>query len=136
MQDIDSFMVAALDGATKKALEKAQERALIQAWKQKMHDDLRINNISKENKTVSAQTDQAYAFEIGFVGEVDVTPLLKQWGADKGVKIPDEGKFNVNFQKHRSRYKFMFKSIPNKGETKAIMDEAFNSNIRGGTVYG
>ena len=134
MSDIDNFMKQTLDGETQKALAKAQEKALIHAWHNVMHDDLRANNISKNNKTISARTEQAYAFEIGFVGNVKVTPLLQEWGISKGVSIPKTGTFPVNFQKHRSRYKFMFKSIPNKGETKAVTDLAFSQTIRGGTV--
>jgi hypothetical protein len=134
MSDVDSFVKKSLEDSTLKALENARERALINYWRQEMKNDLRINNISKDNKSVSAQTDQAYAFETGFVGEVEVTPLLKQWGVDKKVPVPDKGKFSVNFQNKGKRYKFMFKSIPNKSEEKAILDSAFSQTIRGGTV--
>ena len=134
MSDIDNFMRVSLEKESVKALEHAQERALIHKFKQVMHDDLRFNNISKNNKTVAARTDQAHAFETGFVGEVDVTPLLKEWGIERKVKIPRQGKFDVNFQNKGKRYKFMFKSIPNKTETKVILDGAFSQTIRGGTV--
>lgn len=134
VKDIEAFTSKSLEDSCLKALSNAQERALINSWRQEMHDDLRINSVSKNNKTVSAKTEQAYAFETGFVGEVDVTPLLKQWGVDKRVKIPRSGTFEVNFQNKGKRYKFMFKSIPNKGQTKTILDGAFSQTIRGGTV--
>ena len=132
--DIMAFMSRTMDNVSGQALVNAQEKARIPAWKGNMEKGIHLGNRSGNKVSVIAYTNQAYLFETGYRGEVDVTPLLKQWGADKKVRIPASGKFNVNFRRRPTLYKFMFKSIPSKAQTKPLVDEAFSQTIRGGTV--
>ena len=132
--DIMAFMSRTMDNVSGQALVNAQEKARIPAWKGNMEKGIHLGNRSGNKVSVIAYTNQAYLFETGYQGEVDVTPLLRQWGADKKVRIPTVGKFPVNFRRRPSVYKFMFKSKPTKGEFKLLADEAFSQTIRGGTV--
>ena len=127
-------MAKALDSSVKLAKVKAQEKARVPAWRNVMEKGINIGNRSNSSASVISNTNQGWLFETGYQGEVDVTPLLQAWGQDKNVRIPKQGKFNVNFRRQPSVYKFMFKSIPNKGETKSLMDSAFSQTMRGGTV--
>ena len=132
--DIEAFKQRTLENVAGKALVNAQEKARIPRWQGNMEKGIHIGNKGPNNISVIAHTDQAWLFETGYQGEVDVTPLLKQWGADKKVRIPTSGKFNVNFRRRPNLYQFIFKSKPTKGQFKPLADEAFSQTIRGGTV--
>jgi len=134
LADFEAFKQRTLDNVAGQALVNAQEKARIPAWKGNMEKGIHLGNRGKGKIDVIAYTDQAWLFETGYQGEVDVTPLLKQWGADKKVRIPTSGKFNVNFRRRPNLYQFIFKSKPTKGQFKPLADEAFSQTIRGGTV--
>ena len=134
LADLEAFKQRTLDNVAGQALVNAQEKARIPAWKGNMEKGIHLGNRSGNKVSVIAYTNQAYLFETGYRGEVDVTPLLKQWGADKKVRIPTSGKFNVNFRRRPNLYQFIFKSKPTKGQFKPLADEAFSQTIRGGTV--
>jgi hypothetical protein len=132
--DINAFASRALEGTAKQAHLNSISRILPVKWKGELIDGLQINSVNKQNWQVKSTTAQGWLFERGYQGPVPVTPLLKEWGQDKKVMIPDKGTFDVNFRRRPTYYRFMFKSIPKKQEFKPISDMAFSQTMRGGTV--
>jgi hypothetical protein len=147
--DIEQFASKGLYKVSEKCVFKAKPKARLVRFSGEMERNISLSRKSKDKIVVSANSDQAGKFEIGWQGSVPITPLLENWAEVKKVRLHNPQPVDYSWTSKKvikegveveltrpNMQKFMFNSIPNEAEVKAELDKIIKSTLRGGTVYG